>query len=304
MSIWSQPIGAKALSLEITEERRPQHSHEILNALSVDVEDYYQVGAFEKTISRHRWEEFEPRVDRNTRSLLELFAQHDVKATFFVLGWVAERWPDLVTEIHRAGHELAAHGYDHRRVTTLSPEEFRIDVRCTKQMLEDLSGAEVVGYRAPSYSIVRRTLWAIDILAEEGFRYDSSIFPIRHDRYGIPDAPRFPWLFREQEDLPLKEFPISTLRVMGMNLPFVGGGYLRHFPFWFSRWGMKRVNNVDLQSAVVYVHPWEIDPDQPRIEARWLTRQRHYRNLDKTRSRLERLFHEFKFATVRKVLEI
>ena len=274
----------------------------MLNAFSVDVEDYFQVGLFEDAVPRETWDRLEPRVERNTRRLLDLCDRHKVKGTFFVLGWVAERWPQLVRDIRDAGHELGTHGQDHRKVTTLTPREFRADVRRSKQTIEDISGVEVIGYRAPNYSIVRETLWAVDVLAEEGFRYDSSIFPIRHDRYGIPDFPRFPRPLRGENGTALHEVPISTVRLAGMNLPFVGGGYLRHFPFAFIRWGMRRLNGFERRPAILYVHPWEIDPDQPRQAVRWLTGVRHYRNLHRTEERLVRLFSDYSFTTIREVL--
>ena len=274
-----------------------------LNAFSVDVEDFFQVAAFEGVIDRADWDGFDRRVERNTRLLLELLERHGVRATMFVLGWVAERAPELVREIHAAGHELAIHGYDHRRVTELTPDEFRADVRSAKRLLEDIAGVEVRGYRAPTYSIVKRTMWAVDILLEEGFRYDSSIFPIRHDRYGIPDAPRFPWVVTSANGARLIEFPISTVRLLGINLPFVGGGYLRLLPFGFSRWGMRRINRVEGKPAIVYVHPWELDPEQPRQSVGWLTGIRHYRNLERTEERLASLFESFRFGTVSEVLE-
>jgi polysaccharide deacetylase family protein (PEP-CTERM system associated) len=274
----------------------------LLNAFSVDVEDYFQVGLFEDAVPRETWDRMEPRVERNTRRLLDLCDQHQVKGTFFVLGWVAERWPQLVRDIRDAGHELATHGQDHRRVTTLTPREFRADVRRSKQTIEDVSGVEVIGYRAPNYSIVRETLWAVDVLVEEGFRYDSSIFPIRHDRYGIPDFPRFPRPFSGRDGKGLHEVPISTVRLAGMNLPFVGGGYLRHFPFAFTRWGMQRLNGFERRPAILYIHPWEIDPDQPRQPVRWIKRLRHYRNLHRTEERLVRLFSDYSFTTIREVL--
>lgn len=274
----------------------------MLNAFSVDVEDYFQVGAFEQACPRDRWSQYEPRVERNTRRLLDLCARHGVKGTFFTLGWVAERWPGLVRDIRQAGHELGTHGQDHRRVTTMTPAEFREDVRRSKNTIEDVSGAEVIGYRAPNYSIVRETLWAMDILLEEGFRYDSSVFPIHHDRYGIPDFPRFPRPVRGSNGSALQEFPISTVRLAGMNLPFVGGGYLRHFPLSFIRWGMRRLNGRERRPAILYIHPWELDPEQPRQPVRWLTRVRHYRNLEQTEDRLARLFSEYSFASCREVL--
>lgn len=273
-----------------------------INAMSVDVEDYFHVSAFEDVISRLDWEGLEPRVHTNTRRLLRLFESRDVKATFFVLGWVVERWPGLIREIRDAGHELASHGYDHKRATTLTPEEFREDIRCSKALIEDIAGEPVLGYRAPSYSIVRENLWALDILSEEGFAYDSSIFPIRHDRYGIPDSPRFPWQRQEVAGAALYEFPISTVRVLGINLPFVGGGYLRQFPFSYVRWGMRRVNRREKRPVVVYVHPWEIDPDQPRQAVRRSTALRHYRNLHMTERRLSWLLDNYQFSTLSNVL--
>jgi polysaccharide deacetylase family protein (PEP-CTERM system associated) len=275
----------------------------VLNAFSVDVEDYFQVASFENTVSRRDWDLLESRVESNTRRLLELLASFSVKGTFFTLGWVAERAPDLVGEIHDAGHEVAIHGYDHRSITSLSPDEFRADIRRAKRLVEDAAGAEVTGYRAPNYSLVHETLWAADILLEEGFRYDSSVFPIVHDRYGIHDAPRFPWPICRRDGATLIEFPISTVRLMGLNLPFVGGGYLRHFPMPFVRWGMRRINHVEGEPTVVYVHPWEIDPEQPRLPAPRLTRLRHYRNLEKTERRLGELCREFQFGSLRQVLE-
>jgi polysaccharide deacetylase family protein (PEP-CTERM system associated) len=273
----------------------------MLNAFSVDVEDYFQVVSFEKAIPRDAWERLPARVEANTRRLLDLCGEHSVYGTFFVLGWVAERWPRLVREIAAGGHELATHGQDHRRVTTLTPAEFRADVRRSKATIEQIAGQEVIGYRAPNYSIVRETMWAMDVLIEEGFRYDSSIFPIRHDRYGIPDFPRFPGRVRGTNGTALHEFPISTVRLAGINFPFTGGGYLRHFPLSVARWGLKRVNGEGLP-AIVYIHPWEIDPAQPRQAVSWLTRLRHYRNLDVAEGRLGRLFAEFPFAPVRQVL--
>lgn len=278
------------------------HPDQLFNALSVDVEDYFQVASLAKAVRREDWNDIEPRVERSTRRLLKLLARAGVRATMFVLGWVAERWPQLVREIVEAGHEAALHGYDHRSITSLSRKEFRSDIRTSKALVEEAAGTEVIGYRAPNYSIVKRTEWALEILAEEGIRYDSSIFPIRHDRYGIPDAPRFPWRIKTDNGSELIEFPMSTIRLAGLNFPFVGGGYLRHFPFAVCRWGIRHINEVEKQPAMVYIHPWEIDPDQPRIELPRLTALRHYRNLDRTEPRLEALLAEFRFTTVREVL--
>ena len=273
-----------------------------VSAFTVDVEDYYHVEAFSDVVRRRDWEKLEVRILVATERLLDLLARHRVRATFFVLGWVAERWPRLVTDCQRAGHELAVHGYDHRPVTAQSATEFREDVRRAKGIIEDVSGSAVLGYRAPTYSVVQETLWALDVLLEEGFRYDSSIFPIVHDRYGIPGAPRFPWIAVRSDGRSLIEFPISTVRLAGRNLPFVGGGYLRHFPPAFVRWGMRRVVERENRPAVVYVHPWELDPEQPRLPASRLTRWRHYRNLHRVEGRLDGLLQEFPFAPMREVL--
>lgn len=279
----------------------PETAHQ-LNAFSIDVEDYFQVEAFAGAVARSDWEDFEPRVESNTRRLLELLDRKQVKATFFMLGWVAERFPGLVRELVSQGHEHGAHSYDHRPVTELTREEFRRDVAKSKGILEDLVGTEVVGYRAPTYSIVKKTLWALDILLEEGFRYDSSIFPIVHDRYGIPSATRFPGVVKENGSVSLLEFPISTVRILGGNLPFVGGGYLRQYPMRFVLWGMRRVNLVERQPVILYVHPWEMDPDQPDLSVGPISRLRHYRNLDQTEQRLEVLLDRFRFTTVKEVL--
>jgi polysaccharide deacetylase family protein (PEP-CTERM system associated) len=275
---------------------------EIINALSVDVEDYFQVSAFDEVVSRAAWDGFESRVDANTRRLLEVFDRHGVKATFFMLGWVAERHPDLVVEIHRLGHEVASHGYAHRMITQSSPTEFRREIRQAKAALEDMIQSPVIGFRAPSFSITQQTEWALGILAEEGFQYDSSIFPIRHDRYGMPRAERFPYVIRYGERV-LHEFPMSTVDVFGLtNLPVSGGGYLRWLPLWTTRWGIRRINGHDRRPAVLYLHPWEIDVDQPRIRAGLRSRLRHYRNLKTTKPRLEALLASFRWDTVRAVL--
>ena len=216
-------------------------------------------------------------------------------------GWGAARGRAGVRERGAAGPAGPTHGQDHRRVTTMTPEQFREDIRRSKRTIEDVAGVEVIGYRAPSYSIVRETMWAVDILAEEGFLYDSSIFPIRHDHYGIPDFPRFP---RPLRGGALQEFPISTIRVAGTNLPFIGGGYLRHFPMAFIRWGMRWLNERERRPAVVYIHPWEIDPAQPVQPVGKMTRLRHYRNLDLTEGRLARLFSEYTFTTCREILAL
>jgi polysaccharide deacetylase family protein (PEP-CTERM system associated) len=273
----------------------------LLNAMTIDVEDYFHVSALAAAAPRDRWASFEPRVVSNTERLLDLFARHHVTATFFCLGWVAERYPGLIRRIADAGHEVASHGFWHQLVYDITPEAFREDVRRSRALLESLVGRPVVGYRAPSYSITRRSLWALDVLVEEGYEYDASIFPIRHDRYGIPDAPRHAHVLAQSSG-GLIELPPSTVRVLGTNLPVAGGGYFRLLPFWWTRWGIARVNAHEQRPVIFYLHPWEIDPDQPRLPAPLLSRVRHYRNLHLTERRLTRLMELFTFAPLRDVM--
>jgi polysaccharide deacetylase family protein (PEP-CTERM system associated) len=274
----------------------------VVNGMSIDVEDYFQVSAFEGVAPRHRWGSFESRVEANTDRLLAIFADADVRATFFVLGWVAERFPALVARIAAAGHEVACHSHAHRLVYDLTKAAFRDDLRRAKDAIESASGAPVYGYRAPSYSITPRSLWALDILIEEGFRYDASIFPIHHDRYGIPLSPRHPYVL-EREGGRLTEVPASTVRMGPLNLPIAGGGYFRLLPYGWTRWGIRRVNERERRPVIFYLHPWEIDPAQPRLQAGLSTRLRHYRNLGKTEQRLRRMLGEFRFAPVHRVIE-
>jgi polysaccharide deacetylase family protein (PEP-CTERM system associated) len=272
-----------------------------LNAMTVDVEDYFHVSVFDGVVPRSRWETLESRVERNTDRLLEIFAETSVKATFFVLGWVAERHPGLVGRIAAQGHEVASHGYAHRLVYDLTPSNFRDDVKRSKDLLETAAGRSVDGYRAPSYSVTPRSLWALDILIDEGYRYDASIFPIHHDRYGIPLSPRHPyWLNRQAGSI--IEAPGSTVRWGFMNFPVAGGGYFRIFPYAWTKWGIGRLNRQEQRPAIFYMHPWEIDPDQPRLSAGMLSRFRHYRNLSKTEGRLRQLLADFSFGPMRSVL--
>ena len=271
----------------------------IVNALTIDVEDYFHVSVFDGLVPRTDWDQLESRVCANTDRLLEVLG--DTKGTFFVLGWVAERYPHLVRTITDAGHEIASHGFEHRLVYDQTPAAFREDVRKAKAALEAACGKPVLGYRAPSYSITPQSLWALDILIEEGYRYDSSIFPIRHDRYGIPLSPRHPYVL-ERAAGTLLEAPASTTMIGPMNLPVAGGGYFRILPYQWTRWGISRVNLQEKQPAIFYLHPWEIDPEQPRLKAGFLSRFRHYRNLDKTEDRLRRLLHDFKWAPMIHVL--
>jgi polysaccharide deacetylase family protein (PEP-CTERM system associated) len=273
----------------------------VVNAMSVDVEDYFQVSAFEGVVDRSSWDARESRVCRNTERLLDIFEEYGVHGTFFTLGWVAERHPRLVRAIAERGHEIASHGYEHRLIYNQSPEAFRQDIRRAKRVLEDTAGVAVGGYRAPSYSITGRSLWALDVLIEEAYWYDASIFPIRHDRYGIPDSPRQTYSI-ERESGTLTEVPGSTVRVGSMNLPVAGGGYFRILPYRWTRWGIGRLNRLEQQPAVFYLHPWEIDPEQPRIAASALSRFRHYRNLHKTEARLRRLLTDFRFAPLNQLL--
>jgi polysaccharide deacetylase family protein (PEP-CTERM system associated) len=269
------------------------------NALTVDVEDYFHVSALAPSIHRDSWASRESRVEANTRKLIEIFEQFGVRATFFVLGWVAERYPQLIRDIAARGHEIACHGYSHRLVYEQSPEEFRVESLQSKKLLEDITGSAVLGYRAASYSIVRESLWALDILADLGFVYDSSIFPVRHDRYGIPNAERVPHLMSTQNGKSIVEWPLATATILGCRLPVAGGGYFRLLPYWLSRWGLESINRRELRPFVFYLHPWEIDPGQPRVSAGWLSQFRHYTNLGKCESRLRRLLREFQFGTVR-----
>ena len=265
----------------------------IVNALTIDVEDYFQVSAFAPYIARADWEQRECRVVRNVSRILELLAVRGTKATFFTLGWIAERYPDLIRRIVREGHELASHGYGHERASDLDEAAFSLDIRRAKELLEDLAGQEVTGYRAPSFSIGTANLWAFDCLARAGYRYSSSIYPIRHDHYGMPDSPRFAY----RVDAGLLEVPITTLRLLNRNLPSSGGGYFRLLPYRLSRWMLRRVNASDGQAAIFYFHPWEIDVGQPRIPGiDRKTRFRHYVNIDRMEGRLQSLLADFNWG--------
>lgn len=271
----------------------------IVNAMSVDVEDYFQVSAFEGVLSRAEWAGMELRVERNVDRILTLFDAHGARSTFFTLGWVAKRLPGMVRRIAEAGHEIASHGMEHHRVTGMDPATFRGDVRDSKALLEDISGQAVIGYRAPSYSIGRDNLWALDELAESGFRYSSSIYPIAHDHYGMPEAPRFAFSPRDNG---LLEVPVTTFSLSGRSFPCGGGGYFRLYPYALSRWAIRRVNSKERESTVFYFHPWEIDPNQPRMAGIGAkTRFRHYLNLSRTEARLERLLSDFRWDRMDRV---
>ncbi|HTK92385.1 MAG TPA: XrtA system polysaccharide deacetylase [Verrucomicrobiae bacterium] len=271
------------------------------NALTFDVEEYFHAEAFAGVLGPEEWPTLESRVTRSTERLLDILDRERVRATFFVLGWVAERHPGLVREIASLGHEIACHGYGHRMIQHLSRPDFERDVTRAKRALEDAIGRPVLGYRAPTFSIMRATLWSLDVLVEAGFRYDSSIFPVVHDRYGIPDAPRFPHRLKAPSGAEITEFPMSTVTLLGRRLPVAGGGYFRLFPYRVTRRAIARING-ERQPAMVYLHPWEIDPDQPRIPVGPLTRFRHLVNVGKTESRLRRLLAELSFAPAAEVL--
>ena len=290
------------------------------NMLSIDVEDYFQVSAFEAISPPATWGKQQLRVVANTQRVLGLLDDAGVKATFFILGWVAARCPDLVRQIAAADHEIASHGYGHQRVGTLTRAEFKDDVQRSKKLLEDISGVAVLGYRAPSYSISQQTPWAFDELLAAGYSYDSSIFPMKHDFYGMADWPRFAGYALKDESgdngwkpadskavagtvagrAAIMELPITTLQLAGKNLPIAGGGYFRLLPYPFTRWGLQHINKVDQQPFVFYLHPWEFDPQQPRmVGAKWKSRFRHYLNLSKTEGRFKRLLNDFEFMPIR-----
>jgi polysaccharide deacetylase family protein (PEP-CTERM system associated) len=277
-------------------------SKQLRNAFSVDVEDYYQVSAFEGQVSREEWPRFSSRVVPNTYRLLEILDEHQTRATFFVLGWVAERFPRMVRDIQRAGHEIGSHSYWHHLVYRQTPDDFRADLLRSKHVLEDIVGEPIVAYRAPSFSIVKSSLWALNILAEEGFRVDSSVFPIRHDRYGMPDSP-VSLHQRSTPHGPIWEFPMSVLRVSGVNLPISGGGYFRLYPAAVSISSLRLANQRTGQPCMFYIHPWEIDPEQPHVLAgSWLSRRRHRLNLHSTERKLHALLSACPFTAVGDVL--
>jgi len=274
----------------------------IENALTIDVEDYFQVAALAEAVRREDWHSMEYRVEANTQRILSLLDRHNAKATFFTLGWVAEKSPELVRTIQKEGHEIASHGYSHQLIYNQTPEVFRDETRRSKAILEDITGEPITGYRAASYSITNESRWALDILAEEGFVWDSSIFPVRHDRYGMPGTPRWPHTLTTDKGYKLAEFPLSTLKLPGYTLPIAGGGYFRLFPYWFSQWGLGSINRQG-QPFVFYLHPWEVDPGQPRLDVKWFSRFRHYNNLDVCEARLARLLKHFRFTTMSEVLK-
>jgi polysaccharide deacetylase family protein (PEP-CTERM system associated) len=274
----------------------------MINAFTIDLEEYFQVSKFEQTIPRNKWDDCPARVRSNTIRILELLDEFSCKATFFTVGWVAERYPDLIREIAKAGHEIACHSYWHRIVYHLTPVEFRADIRKAKVVLEDLAGNAVVSFRAPTYSIIKKSEWAWDILIEEGFHVDSSVFPVHHRRYGNPVANRFLHKIRRASGT-LIEFPLSTVRIAGTNFPIVAGGYLRFFPYAFTKYGIKKLNEVEKKPAILAFHPWELDPYQPLPRVSALRRFRHCVNLNTMEKKLRQALKDFKFGTVQEVLK-
>ena len=271
------------------------------NALSVDVEDWFQVGAFERVIDKADWPRLESRVARNTDAVLDLFARAEVKATFFTLGWVAQRAPGQIRRIVAEGHEIASHGWDHDRVFTMTPDQFRADIRRARATIEDAAGVAVTGYRAPSFSIDTRTPWAHKVLAEEGYAYSSSVAPVKHDHYGWPEAPRFAW--RPVAGSAMIELPVTTAKFRGRTLAAGGGGFFRLLPYRFSRWAIRQVNDADKRPAIFYFHPWEIDPGQPRVAgASFKSKLRHYSRLSAMEGKLARLLGEFQWDRVDRVV--
>ena len=270
----------------------------IVNALTIDVEDYFQVSAFAPYIRRSEWESMPCRVEQNIDRILALLSDTNVKATFFTLGWIAERYPELVRRVSQSGHELASHGFSHQRATEQGRDEFLADIRLAKAILEDISGNAVNGYRAPSFSVGPSNPWASECIGEAGYRYSSSVYPIRHDHYGVPDAPRF----AHESSAGVLELPVATVRMFRANWPAGGGGYFRLLPYTISRWSIRHINNVDGKPAMFYFHPWELDPDQPRVQGPGAkSRFRHYLNLKRTEPRMRRLLADFCWDRVDRV---
>jgi polysaccharide deacetylase family protein (PEP-CTERM system associated) len=293
---------APVTTLDSDKEEFRQQRRGVTHIMSVDVEDYFQVEAFADSVPRHSWEEWPSRVVANTQRVLDLFDQYDAKGTFFFLGWVAKRFPSLVREVQTRGHELACHSFWHRPVYSLTPEEFREDTRASRDVIEQAGGDRVLGYRAPSWSITRDSLWALDVLADEGFTYDSSIFPIHHDLYGIPGAQRFVYAHPCQNGQRMIEVPPATVRFPGFNFPAAGGGYLRLFPYFYTDWVFQSFERSHKKPVMVYFHPWEIDPEQPRSQAKLKSRFRHYTNIGRMEKRLQSLLRTRSFQSIRDTL--
>ena len=274
----------------------------ITNALTIDVEDYFHVAALKSQIPVDSWDSRECRVERNVDVLLQMFDDQSVTATFFTLGWVAERYPQVVERIAKQGHEVASHGYSHQLIYHQEQDVFREETFKSKAILKDITQAPIRGYRAASYSITERSIWAVDTLIEAGFEYDSSIFPVRHDLYGIPNFPKQPHVYKGSDKGDIVEFPISSVNMFGYQLPIAGGGYFRLFPYWFTKYGLSKINKEG-DAFMFYLHPWEVDPDQPRVEnVGWKSTFRHYNNLAKCQGRLAQLMKDFEFTSMENVL--
>lgn len=296
-------IGASQLRSEGKTAGDKHRSPMQQNGLSVDVEDYFHAEAITQHIGRSSWSSMNSRVVQNTHLVLDLLSQYNVRATFFILGWVAERFPQLVREIHARGHKIGCHSYWHRLIYELNPDEFRKDTSLAKDAIESAVDVEIIGYRAPSFSVTKRSWWALKILSELGFQYDSSIFPIHHDLYGIADHARFSCHYGRDENWDLVELPISTWRLGSVNLPFGGGGYLRLLPLAYTHRAFRRVNEQEGQPAIVYFHPWEIDPEQPKLKVPLRSRLRHYTNLSTMTERIGALLHSYKFVPLCELLD-
>ena len=279
-------------------------SSSVVNAMTVDVEDYYHVSGLADVVDRSSWGSQKSRVRESNDRLLQIFDEAGIKCTFFVLGWAAEKDSRLVRDIVNLGHEVACHGYGHRLIYEQKPEEFRSETDRAKKILEDQSGQQVVGYRAASFSITRKSLWALDTLAQLGFTYDSSIVPIRHDRYGLPGARSEPHLLTLPSGATIREFPPATLNLLGYRLPIGGGGYFRIYPYWFSKWALQSVNDNENLPFVFYIHPWELDTNQPRLETNAMSKFRHYHNLEESEQRLRKLIKHFKFDCMQNILSV
>jgi polysaccharide deacetylase family protein (PEP-CTERM system associated) len=280
-----------------------KNSNSIVNALTIDVEDWFHASVFNEKISQKQWDKCESRVVFNVDRILQILRARNVRATFFVLGWVAEKHPEVVQMIQEEGHELSTHGYAHKLIYKQTPKEFEEDVRTSIEIIEGQTGTRVVGYRAPSYSIIDRTFWAYEVIYDLGILYDSSIFPIKHDIYGVPFAPRFPYKIELDNGKEIYEFPLSTIIYFGKNFPIAGGGYFRLFPYWFIKWGIKKLNDSG-KPVIIYFHPWELDPDFPRLRLGFTKNFRTYCNLILTEEKLKKLIKDFKFAPVCDVLKI
>jgi polysaccharide deacetylase family protein (PEP-CTERM system associated) len=274
------------------------------NIFSVDLEDYYMVSVFSRKIRFEDWDKYEGRIEKNTIRLLDLLDRYDVRGTFFVLGWVAKKYPELVRTIHSNGHEIASHGYNHKPVFDMTPEEFGRDLNLSRDILQDTIGERIYGYRAPSYSITRKSFWAIEVLIEEGFRFDSSIFPIRHDFYGYPEFERYPVTLRKEGSGQILEIPLSTIRIMGQNMPFGGGGYFRLYPLKITEWSINHLNIREHMPAIFYLHPWELDSEQPRVNVSRIRNLRHRLNIAKSEYRIMQLLKTFQFCSVQELFSV